>query len=69
MRYKIVTSTIDAIPMDRYTYLKDVEKVSVQHLENKRIKGFYCNWNGYTFWIDESNFNKICIAKEYDKEI
>lgn len=43
MRYKIVTSTIDAIPMDRYTYLKDIEKVSVQHLENKRIKGFYCN--------------------------
>lgn len=43
MRYKILTSEIDDTSMDKYTYLKDIEKVPVQHLENKRIKGFYCN--------------------------
>lgn len=43
MRCQILTSEIDAIPMDRYTYLKDIKKISVQHLENKRVKGFYCN--------------------------
>ena len=42
MRYKILTSEIDATSMDKYTYLKDIEKVPIQHLENKRIKGFYC---------------------------
>lgn len=39
MRYKILTSEIDATSMDKYTYLKDIEKVPIQHLENKRIKG------------------------------
>lgn len=59
----------DATSMDKYTYLKDIEKVPIQHLENKRIKGFYCNWNEYTFWISENDFNKICIIEKYDKEI
>ena len=35
MRYKILTSEIDATSMDKYTYLKDIEKVPIQHLENK----------------------------------
>lgn len=68
MRYKILTSEIDATSMDKYTYLKDIEKVPIQHLENKRIKGFYCNWNGYTFWISENDFNKICIVKNMIKK-
>lgn len=69
MRYKILTSEIDATSMDKYTYLKDIEKVPIQHLENERVKGFYCNWNEYTFWISENDFNKICIVEKYDKEI
>lgn len=54
-------------------YVSSVEELqirsAIRHLENKRIKGFYCNWNEYTFWISENDFNKICIIEKYDKEI
>ena len=60
-KYKVANFNILAKPMNKYTYLKMIDPNKIQHLENKWIKGFYCNWNGYTFWLREDVFNKLYI--------
>ena len=51
-------------PMTKFEYYDKIKKMQIQHFENKRINGFYCNWNGYKFWIDEINFNKLYTIEE-----
>lgn len=36
-------------PMTKFEYYDKIKKMQIQHFENKRINGFYCNWNGYKF--------------------
>lgn len=50
---------VEVIPMTKFEYYDKIKKMQIQHFENKRINGFYCDWNGYKFWIDEDNFNKL----------
>ena len=59
MKAKVKHLEIQFEPMTKYDYNLFILKETVQHLENKRIKGFYCNWNGYRFWINEDLFNKL----------
>lgn len=48
--------------MTKFEYYDKIKKMQIQHFENKRINGFYCN--GYKFWIDEINFNKLYTIEE-----
>ena len=50
--------------MTKFEYYDKIKKMQIQHFENKRINGFYCNGNGYKFWIDEINFNKLYTIEE-----
>jgi hypothetical protein len=50
--------------MTKFEYYDKIKKMQIQHFENKRINGFYRNWNGYKFWIDEINFNKLYTIEE-----
>lgn len=50
--------------MTKFEYYDKIKKMQIQHFENKRINGFYYNWNGYKFWIDEINFNKLYTIEE-----
>ena len=45
-------------PMTKYEYNEKFNKTP-QHLENKWKNGYYCNWKGYKFWIDENRFNDL----------
>lgn len=45
--------------MTKFEYYDKIKKYQIQHFENKRIKGYYCNWNGFTFWLDEDIFNQL----------
>ena len=59
MKAKVRNFEINCIPMTKFDYNDQILQKKIQHLENKRIKGFYCNWNGYKFWISEDIFNKL----------
>jgi hypothetical protein len=54
--------------MTKYDYNQQILKVKAQHTENKWIDGFFCNWNGYKFWIDVKTFNKLYTIED-DNEI
>lgn len=43
MKAKVKNFEINCIPMTKFDYNEQVLKKKIQHLENKRIKGFYCN--------------------------
>lgn len=64
MKAKVKRFDLEVEPMTKYDYNNYILKLQVQHRENKRINGFYCNWNGCKFWIDEINFNKIYTLYE-----
>lgn len=68
MKARVKTFEIEVEPMTKFEYYDKIRKLQYQHLSNKRINGYWCNWNGYTFWMDEVNFNKI-YTLENDKEI
>lgn len=59
MKAKVKTFVIDVEPMNKFEYNFKIKNITVQHLENKRIDGYYCNWNGYKFWLSKDDFNKI----------
>ncbi len=59
MKAKVKNFEVEVEPMTKFDYNKQILKMEVQHLENKRVAGFYCNWNGYRFWISKDNFDKI----------
>lgn len=61
---KVKNFEVHCEPMTKFEYYDKIRKMQIQHFENKRIKGFYCNWNGYKFWIDEINFNKLYTIEE-----
>lgn len=44
-------------PMTKYEYLEKILLYEHQHTENKWIKGYWCDCNGYTFWLREQEFN------------
>jgi hypothetical protein len=45
--------------MTKYEFYDRIKKIQLQHPENKWVKGYYINWNGYEFWLMEENFNKL----------
>lgn len=49
MKAKVKGFYLEVEPMTKYDYNNCILKLQVQHRENKRINGFYCNWNGYKF--------------------
>lgn len=49
MKAKVKGFDLEVEPMAKYDYNDRILKLQVQHRENKRINGFYCNWNGYKF--------------------
>jgi hypothetical protein len=59
MKARVKNFTIEVQPMTKFDYNYQILKIQVQHTENKRVNGFYCNWNGYEFWLMEENFNKL----------
>lgn len=59
MKAKVKNLEILCKPMTKFDYNDQVLQKKIQHLENKRINGYYCNWNSYIFWIDEDIFNKL----------
>lgn len=58
MRVKVKNFILKVTPMTKYDYNIKFNK-EPQHLENKWKNGYYCNWNGYKFWIDEQRFNDL----------
>lgn len=63
MKARVKNFEVEVEQMTKFDYNNQILNIEIQHLENKRIKGFYCNWNGYRFWVDEDNFNKIYTLK------
>lgn len=61
---KVKNFEVHCEPMTKFEYYDKIKKMQIQHFENKRINRFYCNWNGYKFWIDEINFNKLYTIEE-----
>ena len=61
---KVKNFEVHCEPMTKFEYYDKIKKMQIQHFENKRINGFYRNWNGYKFWIDEINFNKLYTIEE-----
>ena len=61
---KVKNFEVHCEPMTKFEYYDKIKKMQIQHFENKRINGFYYNWNGYKFWIDEINFNKLYTIEE-----
>lgn len=61
---KVKNFEVHCEPMTKFEYYDKIKKMQIQHFENKRINGFYCNWNDYKFWIDEINFNKLYTIEE-----
>lgn len=56
---KMKHTIVDIQPMSRYEYFDIVKKDKYQHGENKFIEGYYCNLNGYRFWITKDDFNNL----------
>nr|DAI39764.1 MAG TPA: hypothetical protein [Caudoviricetes sp.] len=46
---KVKNFEVHCEPMTKFEYYDKIKKMQIQHFENKRINGFYCNWNGYKF--------------------
>lgn len=59
MKARVKNLEITCTPMTKFDYYDQILQIKIQHLENKRIKGYYCFWNGYEFWINEDIFNKL----------
>lgn len=59
MKAKVKSFEVDVTPMTKYEFYEQVKKIPVQHRSNKWIDGFYCNWNGYTFWLCKEDFDKL----------
>lgn len=43
MKAKVKTFEIICDPMTKFEYYDKIKKYQVQHFENKRVKGYYCN--------------------------
>lgn len=59
MKAKVKNFEVVAEPMTKWDYNSNIRKVQLQYSGNKAIDGYYCSWNGYKFWIDKDNFDKI----------
>lgn len=59
MKARVKNFDVDVEPMTKYEFYNKIKKVQTQHPENKWVKGYYINWNGYKFWLMEENFNKL----------
>lgn len=59
MKARVKTFEITCKPMTKFEYYDKIKKYQIQHFENKRINGYYCNWNGFKFWLTEDIFNQL----------
>ena len=57
MKARVKNFDVEVEPMTKYEFYD--KKIQLQHPENKWVKGYYINWNGYKFWLMEENFNKL----------
>ena len=64
MKARVKTFEVDVEPMTKFEYNSKIKKILIQHQENKRIEGYYCNWNGYRFWLSKDNFDKIYTLED-----
>lgn len=63
MKAIVKSPTIEVTPMTKFEYYNKIEKFPVQHLENKRINGYYCYCNGFEFWLRDEDFHKLFVIK------
>lgn len=63
MKAKVKNQEIEVQPMNKFDYNNQLLKKEIQHTENKWINGFYCNWNGRQFWLDEDWFNDLYVIE------
>ena len=59
MKARVKNFDVEVEPMTKYEFYDRIKKIQLQHPENKGVKGYYINWNGYKFWLMEENFNKL----------
>lgn len=59
MKARVKNFDVEVEPMTKYEFYDGIKKIQLQHPENKWVKGYYINWNGYKFWLMEENFNKL----------
>ncbi len=64
MKARVKTFTIDVEPMNKFEYNSKIKNIAVQHLENKRVDGYCCNWNGYIFWLSKDDFDKMYTIED-----
>lgn len=59
MKARVKNFDVEVEPMTKYEFYDRIKKIQLQHPENKWVKSYYINWNGYEFWLMEENFNKL----------
>lgn len=59
MKARVKNFDVEVEPMTKYEFYDRIKKIQLQYPENKWVKGYYINWNGYKFWLMEENFNKL----------
>ena len=59
MKARVKNFDVEVEPMTKYEFYDRIKKIQLQHPENKWVKCYYINWNGYKFWLMEENFNKL----------
>ena len=59
MRARVKRFEVEFEPMTKFEYYDKIRKLQIQHAENKWVKGYYVDWNGYKFWLPEEDFNKL----------
>ena len=59
MKARVKNFDVEVEPMTKYEFYDRIKKIQLQHPENKWVKVYYINWNGYEFWLMEENFNKL----------
>lgn len=66
MKAVVKYNYLEVEQMNRFDYFKNIQKVSVQHPENKRLNGYFCKWGEYTFWIDKNRFSDLFVIGDED---
>ena len=55
---------VNVVPMTKFEYYDKILHRNTQHLENKWVDGFFCNWNDYKFWLQKDIFDKLYILRD-----
>ena len=66
MKAKVKNFEVIVQPMTKFEFYDKIKKYQIQHPENKRINGYYCNWNGFKFWLRKEDFDNIYTIIDND---